>query len=103
MNVLVRWRENERQEHTAGGGVRAGVTSSNMTDEVNTIKSLVSSKVWLQSNLSLAWDAVRRSGWKNDRPKNNNAYVPTDREHLANIITHGVSPLASSPPSSPTL
>lgn len=66
-----------------------------MTDEVHTIKSLVSSKVWLQSNLSKVCRAVRRSHWKNDRPKNNTAYVPTDREHLANIVTHGVSPQIS--------
>jgi len=61
-----------------------------MTDDLTTIKSLVSGKVWLQSNLSAACRAVRRSAWKNDRAKNNNAYVPTDREHLANIITHGM-------------
>jgi len=28
--------------------------------------------------------------WKNERPKNNEAYKPTDYEHLANIVTHGV-------------
>ena len=29
--------------------------------------------------------------WKNARPHNNEAYVPTDAEHVANILTHGVS------------
>jgi len=61
-----------------------------MTDDVSRIKSLFSSKAWLQSFLSQACRALKRSGWKNDRPKNNNAYVPTDREHLANILTHGI-------------
>jgi len=29
--------------------------------------------------------------WKNARPSSNHAYVPTDIEHVANIVTHGVS------------
>jgi len=61
-----------------------------MTDEVTSFKFLVRGKAWLQSNVSQACGAVRRSHWKNDRPKNNNAYVPTVKEHLANVITHGV-------------
>ncbi|XP_037074223.1 monocyte to macrophage differentiation factor 2-like isoform X2 [Pollicipes pollicipes] len=28
--------------------------------------------------------------WKNDRVRGNEAYVPTDVEHVANILTHGV-------------
>ena len=31
-----------------------------------------------------------RSAWKNDRSVDNKAYVPTNKEHLANILTHGV-------------
>ena len=36
------------------------------------------------------FQAVKESEWKNDRAKNNNAYVPTMKEHIANILTHGV-------------
>ena len=61
-----------------------------MTDEVSSLKSLVSTKLWLQSNLCQARRALLESEWKNERAKNNNAYVPTVREHLANILTHGV-------------
>ena len=32
-----------------------------------------------------------RIQWKNDPPPKNQAYRPTQIEHLANIITHGVS------------
>merc|ERR1719445_1299086 len=38
----------------------------------------------------LGWEAVKRSAWKNDRSVDNKAYVPTNKEHLANILTHGV-------------
>merc|ERR1712130_431407 len=65
-------------------------STSTMTDEVSSLKSLVSTKLWLQSNLCQATRALRQSEWKNERPKNNNAYVPTVREHLANVLTHGV-------------
>ena len=33
----------------------------------------------------------KRSAWKNERSEDNKAYVPTNKEHLANILTHGVS------------
>jgi len=38
----------------------------------------------------LGWEAVKKSAWKNERSSNNKAYVPTNKEHLANILTHGV-------------
>ena len=49
-------------------------------------------KAGLSDILGRVIHAVRVSGWKNERPKNNNAYVPTMREHVANILTHGVTP-----------
>ena len=33
---------------------------------------------------------TKRSAWKNERSPDNKAYVPTNKEHLANILTHGV-------------
>ena len=54
-------------------------------------KQLLMGKVWVLENLRLACQAVLSSDWKNERPKNNNAYVPTQKEHLANVVTHGVS------------
>ena len=33
---------------------------------------------------------IKRSAWKNEKSSNNQAYVPTNKEHLANILTHGV-------------
>ena len=33
---------------------------------------------------------IKRSAWKNERSEDNKAYVPTNKEHLANILTHGV-------------
>ena len=66
-------------------------STSIMTDEVSSLKSLVSTKLWLQSNLCQARRALLQSEWKNERAKNNNAYVPTMKEHVANIITHGVT------------
>ena len=35
--------------------------------------------------------SVSESRWMNERAKNNTAYVPTMKEHCANILTHGVS------------
>lgn len=29
--------------------------------------------------------------WKNGKPKPNEAYCPTEIEHLANIVTHGIA------------
>ena len=49
-------------------------------------------KAGLSDILGQVIHAVRVSEWKNERPKNNNAYVPTMREHVANILTHGVMP-----------
>lgn len=65
-------------------------STSTMTDEVSSLKSLVSTKLWLQSSLCQAGRALLQSEWKNERAKKNSAYVPTVREHLANIITHGI-------------
>jgi len=62
-----------------------------MEDKVGTPKKqLLMGKVWVLNNLRLACQAVLSSEWKNERPKNNNAYVPTQKEHFANIVTHGV-------------
>ena len=47
-------------------------------------------KAGLSDILGQMIHAVRESGWKNERAKNNNAYVPTMKEHVANILTHGV-------------
>ena len=62
-----------------------------MDDQVTPRKQLLMGKVWVLNNLRLACQAVLSSDWKNERPRNNNAYVPTQKEHLANIVTHGVS------------
>ena len=45
----------------------------------------------LSDILAQVYQAVRESEWKNERAKNNNAYVPTMKEHVANIMTHGVT------------
>ena len=42
------------------------------------------------SNLIHQFKSIR---WKNDPPKGNLAYEPTQVEHIANILTHGVSVL----------
>ena len=47
-------------------------------------------KAGLSDILGQVIHAVKESGWKNERAKNNNAYVPTMKEHVANILTHGV-------------
>ena len=48
-------------------------------------------KTGLSDILAQVYHAVRESEWKNERAKNNNAYVPTMKEHVANIMTHGVT------------
>ena len=48
-------------------------------------------KAGLSDILGEVYTAVIESEWKNERAKNNNAYVPTMKEHVANIITHGVT------------
>ena len=58
--------------------------------EANPRKQLLMGKQWLLNNLRLACHAILSSDWKNERPRNNNAYVPTQKEHFANIVTHGV-------------
>ena len=54
------------------------------------IKGVMSSKVRLTDILGEVFHAIKVSDWKNERAKNNNAYVPTMKEHVANIFTHGV-------------
>jgi len=54
------------------------------------IKGVMSSKVGLTDILGEVFHAIKVSDWKNERAKNNNAYVPTMKEHVANIFTHGV-------------
>merc|ERR1711936_957327 len=69
------------------GGVCSRSTGSM---EANPRKQLLMGKEWLLLNLRLACHAILSSDWKNERPRNNNAYVPTQKEHFANIVTHGV-------------
>ena len=57
---------------------------------MGTVKSLMSSKSQVLDMVRAACKAVAGSAWKNERAKNNNAYVPTMKEHAANIVTHGV-------------
>ena len=58
-------------------------------DNVKTIKKLVSVRERLLEAVTNLCQAIVKSKWKNERAKNNNAYVPTMREHIANIVTHG--------------
>jgi len=53
-------------------------------------KQLVRARAWCELSLANLANALGRSRWKNDRPSNNKAYEPTLREHVANIVTHGV-------------
>ena len=62
---------------------------------VRTIKKLVSVRERLAETVNKLCQAVAKSKWKNDRAKNNNAYVPTLKEHIANIVTHGFIVLPS--------
>ena len=57
---------------------------------MGTVKSLMSGKSRVLDTVRAACKAVAGSAWKNERAKNNNAYVPTMKEHAANILTHGV-------------
>ena len=54
-------------------------------------KQLARARAWCELSLANLANALGRSRWKNDRPSNNKAYEPTLREHVANILTHGVS------------
>jgi len=61
----------------------------------DTMKTLLSSKQRVLDQVTDLCQAVAKSEWKNDRAKNNNAYVPTMKEHVANIVTHGILVLPS--------
>ena len=65
-------------------------TMTERVDSMGTVKSLMSSKSRVLDTVRAACKAVAGSAWKNERAKNNNAYVPTMKEHAANILTHGV-------------
>ena len=65
-------------------------TMTERVDSMGTVKSLMSSKSRVLDMVRAACKAVAGSAWKNERAKNNNAYVPTMKEHAANIVTHGV-------------
>ena len=65
-------------------------TMTERVDSMGTVKSLMSSKSQVLDTVRAACKAVAGSAWKNERAKNNNAYVPTMKEHAANIVTHGV-------------
>lgn len=54
------------------------------------LKYLFLTKGLVEQQARHGWEAVKRSGWRNPRPPSHLAYVPTTREHLANILTHGV-------------
>ena len=58
--------------------------------EMETMKKLLTTKKKVMESMRIVFHAVKESGWKNERAKNNNAYVPTMKEHIANILTHGV-------------
>ena len=58
--------------------------------EMETMKKLLTIKEKVMESMRIVFHAVKESGWKNERAKNNNAYVPTMKEHIANILTHGV-------------
>ena len=57
---------------------------------METMKKLLTTKEKVMESMRTVFQAVKESEWKNDRAKNNNAYVPTMKEHIANILTHGV-------------
>jgi len=58
-------------------------------DENFPLKQLNLARQKIYLNAKLAWLSVQRSEWKNERAKNNEQYVPTMKEHLGNIVTHG--------------
>jgi len=47
-------------------------------------------KIWEGLEAKKHLNSLKSSAWKNCRPTNNEAYVPTLIEHIANILTHGV-------------
>ena len=63
-------------------------TMTGQEEELDSVD--MKTKVGLSDILGHVIQAVKESGWKNERAKNNNAYVPTMKEHVANILTHGV-------------
>ena len=64
---------------------------STLTGQEEELDSVdMKTKAGLSDILRQVIHAVKESGWKNERAKNNNAYVPTMKEHVANILTHGV-------------
>jgi len=74
---------------TGGGGVE-GLHCGSMEGQFIILKYLWLLKVFMWQQVALCWEAIKRSAWKNNRPPRNEAYVPTYKEHLANILTHGV-------------
>ena len=65
-----------------------GRTLTGQEEELDSVD--MKTKAGLSDILGKVIHAVKESGWKNERAKNNNAYVPTMKEHVANILTHGV-------------
>ena len=63
-------------------------TMTGQEEELDSVD--MKTKAGLSGILRQVIHAVKESGWKNERAKNNNAYVPTMKEHVANILTHGV-------------
>lgn len=61
-----------------------------MEEQFVLLKYLLLLKGFLGQQAGLGWQAVSRSPWRNGRPPSNQAYVPTYKEHIANILTHGV-------------
>jgi monocyte-to-macrophage differentiation protein len=72
------------------GGGAAGGGPEGMEEEFLVLKYLFLLKGFLGQHLKRGYRAVRQSAWKNGRSPPHVAYVPTDREHLANILTHGL-------------
>ena len=66
------------------------VTGVEPVNTMKTMKKLLTTKEKLMETMRTVFQAIKDSEWKNDRAKNNNAYVPTMKEHIANILTHGV-------------
>jgi len=61
-----------------------------MEDQFILLKYLLLLKGCMWQQIGQGWEAVKRSKWKNGRSPCNKAYVPTYKEHVANILTHGV-------------